>query len=73
LIYKGYLQANLYDLTYENILLKLFKVNQEKSRWQIADGPWDLELHDFKQLLQISWQQGWDNTAFSANRDTTNT
>jgi hypothetical protein len=26
---------------------------REKSRWWIADRPWDLDLHDFKQILQI--------------------
>jgi hypothetical protein len=37
-------------------LLETFSFNMnwwEKSRWQIADGPWDLDLHNFKQLLQI--------------------
>jgi hypothetical protein len=24
-----------------------------KSQWWIADRPWDLDLHDFKQLFQI--------------------
>jgi hypothetical protein len=31
----------------------LYKITLRKSRWQIADEPWDLDLHDFKQLLQI--------------------
>jgi hypothetical protein len=31
---------------------KMF-MKEWKSRWWIAEGPWDLDLHDFKQLLQI--------------------
>jgi hypothetical protein len=33
--------------------MKLKSYYMGESRWQIADGPWNLDLHDFKQLLQI--------------------
>jgi hypothetical protein len=39
----------------------------------MADGPWDFDLHDFKQLLQFLWQQGSSNFAYFANQDNTST
>jgi hypothetical protein len=26
---------------------------KERIRWRIADGPWDFDLHNFRQILQI--------------------
>jgi hypothetical protein len=45
---------------------------KRKPRWKIADGPWDLDLHNFN-YSRFSWQQESGNAAFSANQDTVNT
>jgi hypothetical protein len=45
----------------------------EEAKWRIADGPWNLDLHDLKKnYSRFSWQHRWGNTASSANEDTTN-
>jgi hypothetical protein len=49
------------------------KIILEKTRWWIADRPWNVDLHHFKQLLQIFVAARMGNTAFIANQDIANT
>jgi hypothetical protein len=54
LYFAGNLVSHLYfKIFFYTILDYFLKVFQKKSRWCITDRPWDLDLHNFKQLLQI--------------------